>query len=49
MKQKHEKYLGKIENINMLILVAIVFDLHSKFKFVEWSFGKLHDFIKVGI
>ena len=47
MKQRHNKYQGKIQNINMMIFVATMLDPCYKFKFVEWSFRKLYDFIEV--
>ncbi|KAF7839307.1 zinc finger BED domain-containing protein RICESLEEPER 2-like [Senna tora] len=43
MKEKHDKYWGNITNINILLFVAVLLDPRYKFKFVEWSFGKIFD------
>ncbi|XP_054806276.1 zinc finger BED domain-containing protein RICESLEEPER 2-like [Prosopis cineraria] len=43
MKQKHDKYWGNVDNLNMMIFIAVVLDPRYKLKFVEWSLKKLYD------
>ncbi|XP_054821797.1 zinc finger BED domain-containing protein RICESLEEPER 2-like [Prosopis cineraria] len=43
MKQKHDKYWGNVDNLNMMIFIAVVLDPRYKLKFVERSLKKLYD------
>ncbi|XP_073225644.1 zinc finger BED domain-containing protein RICESLEEPER 2-like [Cicer arietinum] len=36
MKTKYDKYWGKYENLNMLLLISSVLDPRNKLKFVNW-------------
>ncbi|KAL2893532.1 Zinc finger BED domain-containing protein RICESLEEPER 2, partial [Bienertia sinuspersici] len=36
MKAKYEKYYGNVENINVLVFVAVILDPRHKMTYVEW-------------
>jgi hypothetical protein len=42
MKQKYNKYWGKIENINKLIYFGVILDPRYKFSYVEWCFNDMY-------
>jgi hypothetical protein len=42
MKQKYDKYWGKIENINKLLYFGVILDPRFKFSYVEWCFNDMY-------
>ncbi|KAK2652833.1 hypothetical protein Ddye_012689 [Dipteronia dyeriana] len=47
MKSKSDKYRGKIEDFNTLLIFALVLDLRYKLDYVKFCFGDLFDDNKV--
>ncbi|KAI8550983.1 hypothetical protein RHMOL_Rhmol06G0149200 [Rhododendron molle] len=41
MKKKFDKYWGKVENMNMMMVIAIVLDPRFKLKYVKFCFSEL--------
>ncbi|KAF7130803.1 hypothetical protein RHSIM_Rhsim10G0137500 [Rhododendron simsii] len=44
MNKKFDKYWGKVENMNMMMFIAIVLDPRFKLRYVKFCFSKLFDF-----
>ncbi|XP_077217893.1 zinc finger BED domain-containing protein RICESLEEPER 2-like [Tasmannia lanceolata] len=42
MKEKYDKYWGKIERANIMVLVAVVLDPRYKLKYLEFCYSKIH-------
>ena len=42
MKKKYDKYWGTIENVNTLLLIAIVLDPRYKLDYVTFFIGEMH-------
>ena len=40
MKEKYEKYWGDIENMNLMMFIAVVLDLRYKMKYLKYWFNK---------
>ena len=47
MKKKYDKYWGTIENVNTLLLVAIVLDPRYKLDYVTFFIGEMYGETKV--
>ncbi|KAK3228383.1 hypothetical protein Dsin_000264 [Dipteronia sinensis] len=47
MKSKFDKYWGKIEDLNKLLIIALVLDPRYKLDYVKFYFGDLFDEYKV--
>ncbi|KAK9681591.1 hypothetical protein RND81_10G013400 [Saponaria officinalis] len=43
MKAKHDKYWGDVENLNILLFIAVILDLRHKWVFVEWTITDTYD------
>ncbi|GAB2286637.1 hypothetical protein Dimus_039784 [Dionaea muscipula] len=43
MKAKFDKYWGKIEKVNMMVLLAAVLDPQCKMRLIRFCYGKLYD------
>ena len=43
MKTKYEKYYRNVENINMLVFVAVILDPRIKMTYVEWMVKDNYD------
>ncbi|KAK8489417.1 hypothetical protein V6N12_037560 [Hibiscus sabdariffa] len=44
MKVKHDKYWGHVDNLNILLFVALLFDPRHKWDFVKWIVCDTYDF-----
>ncbi|XP_074300367.1 zinc finger BED domain-containing protein RICESLEEPER 2-like [Silene latifolia] len=42
MKEKYDKYWGKIENLNLLLFVSLILDARWKFGYVDWVVKKAY-------
>lgn len=42
MKEKHDKYWGNVEKMNMLLYVACVLDPQYKYAYVDFNFKKMY-------
>ena len=40
MKEKYEKYWGDIENMNLMMFIAVVLDPRYKMKYLKYWFNK---------
>ncbi|KAL5789537.1 hypothetical protein ACOSQ2_004425 [Xanthoceras sorbifolium] len=43
MKSKFDKYWGKIEDVNKLLIIALVLDPRYKLNYVKFCFGDMFD------
>ena len=43
MKNKYDKYWGSIENINLMLFVAVVLDPRYKLKYVQFWFKEWYE------
>ena len=43
MKEKYDKYWGDLEKINLVILIAVVFDPRYKIDYVEWMLTEIYE------
>uniref|UniRef100_A0A803LEN4 hAT-like transposase RNase-H fold domain-containing protein n=1 Tax=Chenopodium quinoa TaxID=63459 RepID=A0A803LEN4_CHEQI len=46
MKKKHENYWENVDNINMMLYVAVVLDLRRKVHYVKWAINDQYDSVK---
>ncbi|KAL2901582.1 Zinc finger BED domain-containing protein RICESLEEPER 2 [Bienertia sinuspersici] len=46
MKKKHEKYWENVDNINLLLFVAVVLDPRRKLEYVMWAINDLYEPVK---
>ncbi|KAL2903417.1 Zinc finger BED domain-containing protein RICESLEEPER 2 [Bienertia sinuspersici] len=46
MKKKHEKYWENVDNINLLLYVAVVLDPRRKMQYVRWAINDQYDPLK---
>ncbi|KAL4298123.1 hypothetical protein GQ457_12G015520 [Hibiscus cannabinus] len=44
MKVKHDKYWGQVDNLNILLFVALLLDPRHKWGFVKWIVCDIYDF-----
>lgn len=43
MRRKHDMYWGSVDNINCILLVAMVLDQRYKLKYAKYYFGCFYD------
>uniref|UniRef100_A0A803NDA0 hAT-like transposase RNase-H fold domain-containing protein n=1 Tax=Chenopodium quinoa TaxID=63459 RepID=A0A803NDA0_CHEQI len=46
MKKKHEKYWDNVDNINLMLYVAVVLDPRWKMHYVKWAINDQYDSVK---
>uniref|UniRef100_A0A803ND99 HAT C-terminal dimerisation domain-containing protein n=1 Tax=Chenopodium quinoa TaxID=63459 RepID=A0A803ND99_CHEQI len=46
MKKMHEKYWDNVDNINLMLYVAVVLDPRRKMHYVKWAINDQYDFVK---
>uniref|UniRef100_A0A803MTM2 hAT-like transposase RNase-H fold domain-containing protein n=1 Tax=Chenopodium quinoa TaxID=63459 RepID=A0A803MTM2_CHEQI len=46
MKKKHEKYWENVDNINLMLYVAVVLDPRRKMHYVKWAINDQYDSVK---
>ncbi|XP_021768212.1 zinc finger BED domain-containing protein RICESLEEPER 2-like [Chenopodium quinoa] len=46
MKKKHEKYWENVDNINLMLYVAVVLDPRRKMHYVKWAINDQYDSMK---
>lgn len=46
MKRKHDKYWENVDNINLMLYIAVVLDPRRKMQYVKWAVDDQYDFEK---
>uniref|UniRef100_A0A803ND06 hAT-like transposase RNase-H fold domain-containing protein n=1 Tax=Chenopodium quinoa TaxID=63459 RepID=A0A803ND06_CHEQI len=46
MKKKHEKYWENVDNINLMLYVAVLLDPRRKMHYMKWAINEKYDSVK---